>query len=175
MVSRSLVQWRIRAMAARMLDFSALRMPKSVFEVTPATMAAPCSATGCKGTTPAVLESEKLCVLHYTLAVEQSCAEMRRETVLGKAPHERQLEIIRPQVIITVGRPASQHMLQTKFSMGKLRGQWHEWRGIKLMPTFHPAYVLRSYTNEVRAAVWDDLKKVMGEVGLAVPKRATPS
>ena len=44
---------------------------------------------------PAALESERLCVLHFTLAVEQSCAEMRRETVLGRTPHERQVEIIR--------------------------------------------------------------------------------
>lgn len=57
-------------------------------------MALPCSATGCKSITPTVLESEKLCVLHFTLALEASCAEMRRETVLGKTPHERQVEII---------------------------------------------------------------------------------
>jgi DNA polymerase len=78
-------------------------------------------------------------------------------------------------VIVTLGLPSAKYMLQTNSTMGRLRGQWHEWRGIKLMPTFHPAYVLRSYTNEVRAAVWDDLKKVMGEIGLAAPKRATPS
>jgi hypothetical protein len=55
----------------------------------------PCSAPTCKGTVPAVLESENLCVLHFTLAVEQSCAEMRRETVLGRTSHERVTEIIR--------------------------------------------------------------------------------
>ena len=44
---------------------------------------------------PAPLESERLCVLHFTLAVEQSCADMRRETVLGGAPHDRQVEIVR--------------------------------------------------------------------------------
>ena len=44
---------------------------------------------------PAPLEPSKLCVLHFTIAIEQSCAEMRRETVLGRAPHERQVEIIR--------------------------------------------------------------------------------
>jgi hypothetical protein len=54
-----------------------------------------CSANGCKSLVPAALDSERLCVLHYTLAVEQSCAGMRRETVLGHAPRERQLEIIR--------------------------------------------------------------------------------
>ena len=57
-------------------------------------MAMPCSATGCKSTVPPVLETEKLCVLHFTLVLEASCAEMRRETVMGKTPHERQVEII---------------------------------------------------------------------------------
>jgi uracil-DNA glycosylase len=84
---------------------------------------------------------------------------------------ERQLEIIRPRAIVTLGLPATQYMLQTKNSMGRMRGQWHEWRGIKLMPTYHPAYVLRNQTYETRAAVWDDLKKVMAEVGLPLPKK----
>lgn len=53
-----------------------------------------CSHSACKYTVPAVLESEKLCVMHFTLAIEHVCAEMRRETVLGRASHERQVEII---------------------------------------------------------------------------------
>jgi uracil-DNA glycosylase family 4 len=84
---------------------------------------------------------------------------------------ERQLEIIRPRVLVTLGRPAVQHMLQTKVAMGKIRGQWQQWRGIKLMPTFHPAYVLRQYTDETRAAVWSDLKQVLVELGMKVPSR----
>lgn len=84
---------------------------------------------------------------------------------------ERQLEIIRPRVIVTLGRPAVQHMLQTKVAMGKIRGNWQTWRGIKLMPTFHPAYVLRQYTDETRAAVWSDLKQVLVELGMKVPAR----
>jgi uracil-DNA glycosylase family 4 len=83
----------------------------------------------------------------------------------------RQIEIIRPKVIVTLGRPAAQHMLASKISISKIRGQWHTWRGIKLMPTFHPAYILRNYTPETRAAVWDDLKKVLAELGLPVPPR----
>jgi DNA polymerase len=78
----------------------------------------------------------------------------------------RQIEIIRPKVIVTLGLPASKYMLSSTSSMGRLRGQWHEWRGIKLMPTFHPAYLLRSYTVENRQAVWSDLQKVMDEIGL---------
>lgn len=80
---------------------------------------------------------------------------------------ERQLEIVRPKVIVTLGLPASQYMLKTKIAMGKLRGKWHTWRGIKLMPTYHPAYILRYYTPEVRGAVWGDLQLVMREAGLS--------
>lgn len=81
----------------------------------------------------------------------------------------RQLEIIRPKVIVTLGLPSARYMLESKLSMGRLRGQWHNWRGIKLMPTYHPAFLLRAYTEENRAAVWSDLKQVMAEVGLPIP------
>lgn len=53
-----------------------------------------CAHPACKFTVPGVLEPTKLCVMHFTLAIEAACAEMRRETVLGRATHERQLEII---------------------------------------------------------------------------------
>ncbi len=86
---------------------------------------------------------------------------------------ERQLEMIRPSAIVTLGLPATQYMLQTKMSMGKMRGNWHAWRGIKLMPTYHPAYVLRNPTFETRSAVWNDLKLVLTELGLPVPKKNT--
>ena len=84
---------------------------------------------------------------------------------------ERQLEIVRPQVIVTLGRPATTYMLNVKSAMGQLRGNWHSWRGIKLMPTFHPSYVLRVYTEEVRSAVWNDLKQVLTELKMPVPNR----
>jgi len=83
---------------------------------------------------------------------------------------QRQLEIIEPRVIVTLGLSAARYMLDTKLSMTKLRGNWHTWRGIKLMPTFHPAYLLRQYTPETRAAVWSDLKQVLAELGLPVPQ-----
>ncbi len=84
----------------------------------------------------------------------------------------RQLEIVRPKVIVTLGLPASQYMLGSTLAMGKLRGQWHTWRGIKLMPTYHPSFVLRAYTPQNRAAVWGDLKLVMNELGMKEPKRS---
>ena len=54
-----------------------------------------CSANSCKGPVPAALDPVRLCVLHFTLKVESECAQMRRETVYGKTPHARQVEIIR--------------------------------------------------------------------------------
>jgi uracil-DNA glycosylase family 4 len=77
----------------------------------------------------------------------------------------RQIEIVRPRVIVTLGLSATQHLLGVKLSMSRMRGNWYEWRGIKVMPTFHPSYVLRNYTPETRRAVWDDLKKVLAELG----------
>src|SRR5205807_9345385 len=88
---------------------------------------------------------------------------------------ERQLEIVRPQVIVTLGLPSSRYMLQSNLSMGRLRGNWHALRGIKLMPTFHPAYILRNDTRETKALVWSDLKQVMAEVGLPIGKAKSES
>ena len=54
-----------------------------------------CSENGCKGAVPQSLEEAHLCVLHFTLRIEKECGQMRRETVYGKTPHARQVEIIR--------------------------------------------------------------------------------
>ena len=82
----------------------------------------------------------------------------------------RQIEVVRPKVIVTLGLTAAKYMLgDNKLAMGKIRGQWTAWRGVRLMPTFHPAYVLRTPTPAVKGAVWADLKLVLAEVGLPVP------
>jgi hypothetical protein len=57
-------------------------------------MAAICKAAGCSGGVPPAIAADGLCILHFTMEVERACAEMRRETVLGNAPRERQVEII---------------------------------------------------------------------------------
>jgi hypothetical protein len=67
-------------------------MQKSTFEVFVAMSS--CSAPGCKLTVPAALEAEKLCILHFTMEIERHCAEMRRETAVGRTARERQVEII---------------------------------------------------------------------------------
>ena len=86
---------------------------------------------------------------------------------------QRQVEIIRPKVIVTLGLPATQYILQSTISMGRMRGMWHSYRGIKVMPTYHPAYLLRNYTQEARRAVWSDLQQVMQELGLPVKNVAS--
>lgn len=78
----------------------------------------------------------------------------------------KQVQIVRPKVIVLLGLTACKALLQTTSTMSRLRGQWQTWRGIRLMPTFHPSYILRNYTIETRKAVWSDLQKVMAELGL---------
>lgn len=70
----------------------------------------------------------------------------------------RQIETIRPNVIVTLGGPATKLLLNTQTGITRLRGNWQAYRGIPVMPTFHPAYVLRNYTVETRTRVWEDLK-----------------
>lgn len=86
----------------------------------------------------------------------------------------RQVEIIRPRVIVTLGLPASQFVLQTKLSMSRLRGQWNTWHGLRVMPTWHPSYLLRREKEgdvEPKRQAWSDLQQVMLELGLNVPKK----
>lgn len=73
----------------------------------------------------------------------------------------RQIEIIRPRVIVTLGGPALKYVTQEKDGVMKVRGQWRSYRGIPVMPTYHPAFVLRAYTPENRGKVWADLQLVM--------------
>ena len=73
---------------------------------------------------------------------------------------DRQLQIIQPRVIVSLGRPATSTLLGRNVAITKLRGSWQEWNGVPLMPTYHPAYVLRQYNRETRQAVWDDLRAV---------------
>lgn len=87
----------------------------------------------------------------------------------------RQLAIIRPEVIVTLGAPATKFLLGSEAGITRLRGIWGEWivpaalggGRVAVMPTFHPAYLLRNYTNETREMVWSDLKQVMVRLGLA--------
>jgi uracil-DNA glycosylase len=81
----------------------------------------------------------------------------------------RQLEVLSPKVIVTLGKPAQLALSGVDMGITKLRGRWLEWRGIKLMPTFHPAYILRNPV--VKKEFWEDLQAVMSEVGLKAKGR----
>jgi len=80
----------------------------------------------------------------------------------------RQIEIIQPEVIIPLGGPAAKIILQTREGITRLRGVWGSYDAvdppIPVMPTFHPAFLLRSYTKENRAKVWSDLQAAMARV-----------
>ena len=84
----------------------------------------------------------------------------------------RQIEIIRPRVIVTLGAPALKYLTGTTEGISRLRGTWMSYRGVPLMPTYHPSFLLRAYTPENRAKVWGDLQQVMTRLGLppAQPK-----
>ena len=70
----------------------------------------------------------------------------------------RQIEMIKPKVICTLGKFASQTLLNTETPISALRGNFHEYNGIKVMPTFHPAYLLRNPDD--KKLVWSDMKKI---------------
>ncbi len=77
---------------------------------------------------------------------------------------ERQLEIIRPEIICCLGAVAAQAVLATDRSIGKLRGKFHEYLGIQVICTYHPAYLLRNPAAKVDA--WEDLKMMMRKLGV---------
>ncbi len=81
----------------------------------------------------------------------------------------RQLELLRPKVIVTLGGPASLLLTGESVGITKIRGRWFHWQGIKLMPTFHPAYLLRN--PPAKKEFWEDLQEVMKEVGLPITKK----
>jgi uracil-DNA glycosylase len=76
----------------------------------------------------------------------------------------RQIELVSPEVIVALGKFAAQTLLQTTTPITKLRGEWREYRGVPLMPTLHPAYLLRNPAD--KRLVWEDVKKVMARLGL---------
>jgi uracil-DNA glycosylase len=82
----------------------------------------------------------------------------------------RQIAVISPKVIVSLGACSAQTLLQTTQGISKFRGEWMDFRGAKLMATYHPAYLLRN--PPAKADVWKDLQKVMAFLGLQVKKRS---
>jgi uracil-DNA glycosylase family 4 len=101
--------------------------------------------------------------------------EPRPEEIISCLPFlNRQLHLIKPKVIVCLGAPATRTLLKTNQPIGQLRGRFQDFYfddfspPIKLMPTFHPAYLLRNYSDDNRRKVWEDMKSVMAELGLPV-------
>jgi uracil-DNA glycosylase len=82
----------------------------------------------------------------------------------------RQLSALRPRMLVCLGKFAAQCLLRSDAPISRLRGHFHEYEGIPLMPTFHPAFLLRN--PAAKRDVWDDLKQVMAELDrLGIPRK----
>jgi len=82
---------------------------------------------------------------------------------------DQQLDILRPEFICCLGAVAAQNLLGTGTSVGQLRGRIHDFRGIKVVCTYHPAYLLR--TPEAKRQTWEDIRLLMKEMGLPAVKK----
>lgn len=81
----------------------------------------------------------------------------------------RQLEIMEPAVIVALGVVSANYLLSTQMPIGRMRSRFWQYEGAKLMPTYHPSYLLRNESG--KAAVWEDMKLVMAELGLKDPRK----
>jgi DNA polymerase len=82
---------------------------------------------------------------------------------------EKQIEMIRPKVIVALGATALRALLDIQIGITKMRGNWYTYRDIPIMPTFHPAYLLRN--PPAKKEVWEDMKAVLAKLGRVVPTR----
>ncbi|MHC4120857.1 MAG: uracil-DNA glycosylase [Planctomycetota bacterium] len=101
----------------------------------------------------------------------------RPDEIISCLPYlQRQIEIIEPEILIALGAHAARTLLNNNKSIGALRGRFHEYHtgigrpAVKLMATYHPAYLLRNYSPDNRRKVWEDMKKVLAELDLPVPQ-----
>jgi len=81
---------------------------------------------------------------------------------------EEQITVIEPTVIVALGKTAAQTLLNTDTPISELRGKFHDYHGIKVMPTYHPSYLLHNPAK--KRDVWEDIKKVMHYLNLPVPR-----
>jgi DNA polymerase len=73
----------------------------------------------------------------------------------------RQLMVLRPKAICALGGSATKALLGTREGITKLRGTWQDWNGIRVMPTYHPSFLLRPYSQNAKREAWEDLKQVL--------------
>ncbi len=82
---------------------------------------------------------------------------------------ERTLELINPKYICCLGACAAQNLLQTSSPVGKLRGRFYDYKGIPVICTYHPSYLLRSESTEPKRQVWEDMKMLLTRMGKPIP------
>jgi uracil-DNA glycosylase len=82
-----------------------------------------------------------------------------------------QIELIRPKAIVALGATAIEGLLGKTDGIGKLRGRFQEFRGIPLMPTFHPAYLLRNQALTEKRKVWEDMLQVLEKLNLPITEK----
>lgn len=78
----------------------------------------------------------------------------------------RQIDAIKPEIVVTLGSVSTRALLNTDGTIGKMRGKFHDYRGAKLLPTFHPSYLLRNPKEKLK--VWEDAKKVLRFLNLEI-------
>jgi uracil-DNA glycosylase len=86
------------------------------------------------------------------------------ETANCRHYFERQFDALSPEYIVCVGATPAQALLETTLSIGKLRGKFHEYRGSKVVATYHPAYLLRN--PDAKKYVWEDLQMMLRDMGI---------
>ena len=89
----------------------------------------------------------------------ENCSEYR----------QYQFDIIRPQYIVCLGATAAQALLGKQWSIGKLRGKLHDYNGMKVLATYHPAYLLRN--PDAKRDVWEDMQILLKDMGVVLPKK----
>jgi DNA polymerase len=83
----------------------------------------------------------------------------------------RQIEIIQPKVLVALGATAVEGLLGKTLGITKLRGHFQEFQGIPIMPTYHPAYLLRNQSLAAKREVWEDMLQVMERLGLSISEK----
>ena len=84
---------------------------------------------------------------------------------------EKTLELVRPRYICALGSTAAQYLLGTRLGIGRLRVRFHDYRGIPVLCTYHPAFLLPTRSPEKKKDVWEDMKKLLARMGRRIPRK----
>ena len=97
------------------------------------------------------------------MAMQKDRAPDQEEVAACSHFLQKQIELIQPEVIVTLGGPSTKFILNSKEGITRLRGQWHSYREIPVMPTFHPSYILRNGGDKspLKKDVWQDIQLVI--------------